>query len=178
VGGRAGFRAPVKRSEKHHGANPVRLRSAEISNVVGHDEIGLAGHRKLQINSSPGSRSAGRKRNRMACCDPIRQNISTMLSTTQLASPSRPASRLATASYSRISATDTLGCQRGSSCRWNDDVRLFPELRIGPSRVRIVFNPAANLPIAQRTNTLPIGARLNRRSASTFLCHTDLPPPV
>jgi hypothetical protein len=34
------------------------------------------------------------------------------------------------------------------------------------------------LPIAQRTDTLPIGAGVNRRSASTSLCHAAVPIPV
>jgi hypothetical protein len=81
---------------------------------VSHDEIGVARHRKLQDELVVGIPQCWAQAEPNCLLRSQSAEHIVMLSTTQSASPTRPASRLATASYSRTNATETMGCQRGS----------------------------------------------------------------
>lgn len=62
-----------------------------------------------------------------------------------------------------------------SLCRWYDDARLFPEFRIGWACLRLAFDGAPDLTIAQGTKTLPVATLFNQRLSSTLLFHAVLP---
>ena len=63
--------------------------------------------------------------------------------------------------------------------RWKNDARLFPELHIGWPRLRVVFDGVSNSTIAQRTETLPIGAFFSQPFARRFsFMSLRLPRPI